>query len=99
MESQNNINPNQTENINIKAILWPYLIHWKSFVISLIVGLTIAYVYLRYSTPIYQAATTIQVKDDRRGGMASELAVFSEMTMSGVKIMLKTKLKCYVQDR
>lgn len=94
MESQNNINPDQTENINIKAILWPYLIHWKSFVISLIVGLTIAYVYLRYYTPIYQAATTIQVKDDRRGGMASELAVFSEMTkMSGVKNNVENEIE------
>ncbi|MFD2907235.1 GumC family protein [Flavobacterium ardleyense] len=75
-----------TENFNLRELLLPYLLNWKAFVLSIILTLTLAFLYLRYASPTYNAAMSIQVKDDRRGGMSSELAAFSEITqMSGVK--------------
>ena len=83
--------PNQTpqetpENFNLKEVLWPYLLQWKVFVATVAIALLLAFLYLRYATPYYSANIIIQVKDDSRGGISSELAAFSELTkMSGVK--------------
>ena len=40
-----------------------YLFFWPIFLVSLVCFLAGAYMYLRYSSPIYQAKATIQVKD------------------------------------
>ena len=40
-----------------------YFYFWPIFLVSLICFLVGAYIYLRYSTPVYQANATIQVKD------------------------------------
>lgn len=86
---RNNMNttpPDTSENFNLKELLWPYIIQWKAYAICALVALFVALVYLRYATPNYKASLTVQVKDDRRGGMSSELAAFSELTsLSGVK--------------
>jgi uncharacterized protein involved in exopolysaccharide biosynthesis len=45
-----------------------------------------ALLYLRYSVPVYTASATILVKDEKKGGLQSELAAFSDLgIMTGVK--------------
>jgi tyrosine-protein kinase Etk/Wzc len=74
---------NQEEEIHLRDILDKYLIHWQWFVFAVLVCLISAKVYLRYTTPQYQASTTILVKDDKKGGMLSELSAFSDMGLGG----------------
>ena len=69
----------QNEDFNLRDTLEKYLIHWQWFVLGSLLCLGIAYIYLRYSTPQYQARTTILVKDEKKGGMLSELSAFSDM--------------------
>jgi len=69
----------QQEDFNIREILEKYLSHWQWFALGAFLCLAIAYVYLRYATPQYQASTTILVKDEKKGGMLSELSAFSDM--------------------
>lgn len=71
------------KDFDLKEILKKYLIHWKWFVLGVTTCLLIAYVNLRYTIPLYQASTTILVKDDKKGGMASELTAFSDMGLNG----------------
>ena len=73
----------EEEDIHLRAILEKYLIHWKWFVLGAFLCLTVAYVYLRYTIAQYQASTTILVKDDKKGGMLSELSVFADMGLGG----------------
>ncbi len=40
------------------------VLNWKWFVLSLIVCLGIAFIYLRYSTPVWQANTKLLIKDN-----------------------------------
>lgn len=70
-------------DFNIREELDKYLFHWKWFLFSIIAALLVGYVYLRYSTPIYSASTTILVKDDKKGGLASEFAGLSEIGLMG----------------
>ena len=74
---------NQDEDLNLRTILDKYLIQWHWFVLAVGVSLIIAYTYLRYTTPQYQASTTVLVKDDRKGGMLSELSAFADIGLGG----------------
>ena len=76
-------NQEEEESINIAEILQQYLHHWKWFVFSILLCLAAAFFYIRYATPIYKASTTILVKDDRKGGLQSELSAFSDLSLTG----------------
>lgn len=74
---------NQEEDFNINEILEKYLVYWTWFALGVFLCLSIAYVYLRYTTPQYQSKTTILVKDEKKGGMLSELSAFSDLELGG----------------
>ena len=77
---------NQQNNINLKEEVFKYLSQWKWFVVGVIFMISCAYLYLRYSIPQYKTTAKILVKDDRKGGIASELAAFSDLgLLSNVK--------------
>jgi tyrosine-protein kinase Etk/Wzc len=81
---ENNISTeNLEQELNLRAVLDNYLTHWRWFLLGVIVSLAIAFVYLRYSIPQYQATTTILVKDEKKGGMLSELSAFADMGLGG----------------
>ncbi len=87
MQNQTPINYKEEEDsFNIAELAQQYMHHWKWFVLSIIMCLAAAFVYIRYTTPIYKATSTILVKDDRKGGLQSELSAFSDLgLMGGVK--------------
>jgi len=75
-------NQEEGENFSIREELDKYLIHWYWFVISATIVLISAYIYIRYKTePAYKANITILVKDDKKGGMNSEMAAFSDLAL------------------
>lgn len=43
------------------------ILNWKWFVLSLIICLGAAHIYLRYATPIYQAAAKLLIKEEQNG--------------------------------
>ena len=63
IEQENNDNL-KAPKLVIKDLLKPYLKNWYWFVIIPIVSLIIAFVYLRYSVPLYDATATIMVVDE-----------------------------------
>lgn len=71
------------EKFNLKQIISNYSRYWKWFVLSAIVSLILAKIYLRYTIPVYQATATILIKDEDSGGLASELSVFKELDFMG----------------
>ena len=78
--------PNLSSNFNLKEEIENYISHWKWFVVGVFVCFSVAYLYLRYTIPQFKASSTILVKDDRKGSMASELSAFSDLgLLSGVK--------------
>jgi len=43
---------------------WPY---WPLFILLMICGLGVGYVYLRTSTPLFESSATILIKDEKKG--------------------------------
>lgn len=74
---------NFTPDFSIREELDKYLFYWRWFVFSVLLSFVLGYVYLRYTTPIYSASTTVLVKDDKKGGLASEFSGLSEIGLLG----------------
>jgi tyrosine-protein kinase Etk/Wzc len=79
----NSFNDDIESDFDLKSFFDKYLIHWKWFGLGVIVSLAFAFLYLRYTIPQYQASTTILVKDEKKGGMLSELSAFADMGLGG----------------
>lgn len=67
------------QDFDLKAEINKYIIHWKWFVVSICVILFLAFLKIRYTSPIYSASTKILMKDTKRGGRLSEAAAFSDL--------------------
>lgn len=86
MENNFTSEENQNEDYSLRDTLDNYLKYWKWYILGVSICISIAYVYLRYATPQYQASTTILVKDEKKGGILSELSAFSDLGLgNGLK--------------
>lgn len=56
--------------MSVKDLMFKYIRFLPLFIISIALSLLIAYIYLRYTTPIYQSQGALIVKDDNAGGGA-----------------------------
>jgi len=54
-------NSKQSFNFNLKDIFIGYVKKWYWFALSLIVFLGIAFIYLRYTIPLYNVSATIAI--------------------------------------
>ncbi|MDQ6471024.1 polysaccharide biosynthesis tyrosine autokinase [Flavobacterium sp. LHD-80] len=79
----NDVIDDEIEDVNLREQLDKYLIHWRWFLVSVVIGLILAFIYLRYTTPSYEATTSILVKDEKKGGMLSELSAFADLGLGG----------------
>ncbi len=50
-----------------------YLPYWPLFLLAVIIGVAVAYTYLRYAIPVYEATATIIIKDDKKGNEESKI--------------------------
>ena len=84
--AENNQQPEVKNLFNFRAIYTSLILNWIWFVVSILVCLGGAYIYLRYSTPIYQAHAKLLIKEEqnsRRGNSiqnASNLGIVSNST-------------------
>ena len=79
----NDIIDDEIEDVNLREQLDKYLVHWRWFLVSVVIGVVLAFIYLRYTTPSYEATTSILVKDEKKGGMLSELSAFADLGLGG----------------
>ena len=63
-QSAASVAPEEESLFNFQNIMSLVILYWKWFIFSVIMCLGIAYAYLRYATPVYQATTKMLVKDD-----------------------------------
>jgi len=59
---QNNNKP-QIEEIDVIELLFKLLSHWKLFVVSVVLSVSIAFIINRYATKIYKLSTLINIKE------------------------------------
>ena len=63
-----NVQAEEKSSFDFAAIYTTLVLNWKWFVLSLIICLGAAAIYLRYKTPIYQASAKLLIKDNDQSG-------------------------------
>ncbi|WP_181214252.1 GumC family protein [Phocaeicola faecicola] len=53
----------QEENINLRTLLMKYLVYWPWFIASVIICLGVAFLYLRFQTPVYNSTAAVLIKE------------------------------------
>ena len=70
----------QEENgLNLGDMFKIIIANWYWFVISIIVCVAGAYLYLAKTPPIYTRTATVLIQDERKGGAVSESAAFNDL--------------------
>ncbi len=80
----NEAQESKEENIDVKELLFKYLIHWPWFVGTVVACLIAAWVYLYMSTPVYNISATVLIKDDKKGGSAGMLSGLESLGLDGM---------------
>ncbi len=95
MTQQNNNNQNgqdarnvpQNDDLDMRRLVFQMLRHWYWFVLSVVVALSVAYVYNRYTTPVYEIRSSILIEEKKAtsplsGGMENG-GVFQGFSLMG----------------
>lgn len=88
MKEEQNIPMNDEQDeltIDYQALLQKCLTHWRWFAASVLACMTIAFIYIRYTTPVYNvtAGVLIQQKDSK-GGLGAALSGGALGMLSGL---------------
>ena len=83
-------NTPQEEDFNILEKVYQYLGFWKWFVIGVILSVTVAHFYLRYTPNVYETSAKIKILDDKKGGM--DLSEITSM-FSGSSVNLDNEME------
>ena len=84
-ENKNGKGPEMTEEqIDFRALLFKYIIHWPWFVGAVLLCFVGAWFYLHWATPIYNISATVLIKDEKKGGGAGLSSELEDMGLSGL---------------
>ncbi|QRX64168.1 polysaccharide biosynthesis tyrosine autokinase [Dysgonomonadaceae bacterium zrk40] len=67
--------------ISVMEIATLFIKHWKWIVLGLLVALAAAFVYLRYTTPVYKVASSVVLKEEGRSGPSAMPGTLEEIAM------------------
>ena len=79
----NNIIESDNNSPNIKHEIAKYLVHWKWFILGIIISIIGGFIYLRYTTPKYNAVALIMIKDNLKSGISDEFKAVSDLGIVG----------------
>ena len=58
----------QEEVVDLRKLFFKLLSYWHFFVLGLAVALIVAWLYNRYTIPIYRVTSTLLIEDDKQSG-------------------------------
>lgn len=82
--SNGNSREKEEEVINLREILFKYIIHRRWFVAAVATCLIVAYAYLYVTSPVYNVAATVLIKDDKKGGGNNAMAGLEGLGLTGI---------------
>lgn len=70
------------QTLSPDKILAKIVVYWPVFIVAAFIALLIAFLYLRYATPLYEVNAKILIKEDNQGGLANG-ALLEDLGMDG----------------
>lgn len=74
----------EESSLNLQTIISTLIIYWQWFVVSIVICLMAAFIYLRYATPVYEVTAKILVKDQDNSRSRSGNSMLSNMQNLGI---------------
>jgi tyrosine-protein kinase Etk/Wzc len=71
----------EKSSFDFQTIYTTVILNWKWFVISLIIFLGLAAIYLRYTTPVYQVSAKLLIKDDNNSRSSRNNSLMNTSTL------------------
>jgi capsular exopolysaccharide synthesis family protein len=68
----------ETKEVPLRELIEQYTRYWYFFVLGVLLALVLAFIYLRYTTSLYQSRATVIIKDEKSTGSPIDLAAFSQ---------------------
>jgi tyrosine-protein kinase Etk/Wzc len=81
------------ERFSLKTWFSRMLQLWPWFLLSLAVCLSLTYLYLRYSNPVYNAVASIIVKDEKKGADATDNSLLKEIGLGGNNKLVENEIE------
>lgn len=78
---------------NIEELVAPYIVRWKWILLSLIVALILAFIYLRYTDKVYRVDSTIILKNQNETRFRTGNAIFSSIDIAGTVSNLDNEIE------
>ena len=63
----------QKDETQINNLVAGYIAYWPLFLIFLIISFAGAYIYIRYTAPMYLASATLIIKDENKGNKDTKM--------------------------
>ncbi len=84
IEEKEYLESEEQSGFNFREIYSMVILNWQWFIVSLILCLGLAYVYLKYTTPVYQVSTKLLVKDNSNNRSYSSRSIIQTMDNLGM---------------
>lgn len=89
----------EDESVDIIQVLERYLVNWKWFVLSLVLTVVLAGVYIKISQTTYSTTAKILVEDDKKGNsLSGELSILSDLNVFSSGSVLANEIEI-IQSR
>ena len=78
--------PQEDQTDLLEMLRSRYTPYWPLFLLAIGVAVAVAFVYLRYATPMYRISSTLLIKDDQNSGIAASMSETLDIFGSGKEI-------------
>jgi tyrosine-protein kinase Etk/Wzc len=70
-EIKKRLNTEQEESINLRKLFFKMLTYWYYFIIALAIAFACAYLYSKFTIPVYNVSTTLLIEENKKGASLS----------------------------
>ncbi|MFA5651724.1 MAG: GNVR domain-containing protein, partial [Proteiniphilum sp.] len=91
-----NAGENNEETISIIEILLRFARYWKWFVLGIALALTIVFIYLRYTTPVYSVSSSIILKEARTQRLEPSIGAMDGLQLGGLAAVSNLENEIYI---
>lgn len=96
LSSQNHSLPSGstvTKPVQVRNLIFNYLRYWPYFIATTAVFFVSAYLYLKYTTPLFESSIKVLIKDEKNSGQLSESAVFEDLGINAVSQNIENEIE------
>ncbi|MEO5563143.1 MAG: polysaccharide biosynthesis tyrosine autokinase [Chitinophagaceae bacterium] len=93
MESEELLMQQNGEGFSLKKWLFRMFQLWPWFLLSLAICLSLAFLYLRYTNPVYNSVASIIVEDEKKGAEVMDNSMMKEIGLGGNTKLVENEIE------